>query len=183
MQRPTTETKDEAAPSLTVLCCDVNGAPFNNERDHRSIIGELNFLEKSTRPKIVCAVHQCARFSSKPKQSHASAVKHLCGCLAATKTEGLILWSDPTKSFQVHVDCDFARNWAKEDAMSPPLPSLKLAGHIISCGGCPAPWALKLQTQMALSGAELELVLREIQGFLNQCLGLIWSLIFGCKQS
>ena len=37
-----------------------------------SVIGCLNFLEKSTRPDIACDVHQCARFSADPKQSQAS---------------------------------------------------------------------------------------------------------------
>ena len=42
--------------------------------DYRSVIGKLNFLEKSTRPDISYAVHQCARFSSDPKKSHTQAV-------------------------------------------------------------------------------------------------------------
>jgi hypothetical protein len=101
-----TKTKDKAAPSLTILGRDLNGAPFNEDWDHRSIVGKLNFLEKSARPEIARAVHQCARFSANPRQSHANAVKHLCRCLAATKTKGLTIRVDPTESFEVHVNCN-----------------------------------------------------------------------------
>jgi hypothetical protein len=73
-------------------------------------VGKLNFLEKSTRPVIAYAVHQCARFSSNPKQSHANAIKYLCCCLMAKKDKGLILKADTSKSFEVHVDCNFAGN-------------------------------------------------------------------------
>jgi hypothetical protein len=55
-----TKTKDKAAPSSTILRRDLHGAPFNEQWEHRSVVGKLNFLEKSTRPEIACAVHQCA---------------------------------------------------------------------------------------------------------------------------
>ena len=153
-----TKTKDKAAPSSTILRRDLNGAPFNETWDYRSVIGKLNFLEKSTRPEIAYAVHQCARFSSNPKQSHANAVKYLCRYLAATKTKGLILRADHNKSFEVHVDCDFAGNWVKEDAMNDPSTAKSRTGYIISYGGCPVIWASKLQTEVVLSSTESEYV-------------------------
>jgi Reverse transcriptase (RNA-dependent DNA polymerase) len=42
---------------------------------YRSVIGKLNYLEKSTHPDIAYAVHQCACFSQCPKVEHAKAVK------------------------------------------------------------------------------------------------------------
>jgi hypothetical protein len=57
---------------------DADGKDFDNSFHYRSVIGKLNYLEKSTRPDIAYAVHQCARFSSCPKQSHAEAVKYIC---------------------------------------------------------------------------------------------------------
>jgi hypothetical protein len=62
--KPNTTTKDKAAPSSTILHLDLDGKPFEEQWDYRSIIGKLNFLEKSTRPEIAYAVHQCARFAS-----------------------------------------------------------------------------------------------------------------------
>jgi hypothetical protein len=121
-------------------------------------VGKLNFLEKSTRPEIAYAVHQCARFSSNPKKSHANAIKYLCRYLMGTKDKGLILRADPSKSFEVHVDCDFAGNWVKEDAMNDPSTAKSRTGYVISYGGCPIIWASKLQTEVVLSSTESEYV-------------------------
>jgi hypothetical protein len=148
------KTKEKASPSSTILRRDLNGEPFNEEWDCRSIVGKLNFLERYARPEIAHAVHQCARFSANPKQSHANAVKHPCCCLAGAKTKGLILRVDPTKSFEVHVNCDFASNWVKEDVMSDPSTAKSQTGCIISHGGCPVVWASKLQTEVVLSSTE-----------------------------
>jgi hypothetical protein len=74
----------------------------------------------------------------------------------ATKDEGLILRPDATKSFEVHVDCDFVGNWVKEDAMSDPSTAKSRTGYIISKGGCPVIWASKLQTEVVLSSTESE---------------------------
>ena len=150
--------KDKAAPSSTILCRDLDGAPFQESWDYRSVVGKLNFLEKSTRPEIAYAVHQCARFSSNPRQSHANAVKFLCRYVLATKTKGLLLHADPNKSFEVHVDCDFAGNWVREDAMNDPSTAKSRTGYILSYGGCPVVWASKLQTEVVLSSTESEYV-------------------------
>jgi hypothetical protein len=156
--KPNTKTKDKAAPSSTILHRNLDGDPFVEEWDYWSVIGKLNFLEKSTRPAIAYAVHQCARFASNPKQSHANAVKYLCRYLFATKDKGLILCPDASKSFEVHVDCDFAGNWIKEDAMNDPLTAKSRTGYIISYGGCPVIWASKLQTEVVLSLTESEFI-------------------------
>jgi hypothetical protein len=156
--KPNSKTKDKAAPSSTILRRDLDGDPFIEKWDYRSVVGKLNFLEKSTRPEIAYAVHQCARFASNPRQSHANAVKYLCRYLLATKDKGLILRPDSTKSFEVHVDCDFAGNWVREDAMNDPSTAKSRTGYIISYGGCPVVWASKLQTEVVLSSTESEFV-------------------------
>jgi hypothetical protein len=153
-----TKTRVKAAPSSTILRRDLDGEPFDEDWNYRSIVGKLNFLEKSTRPEIAYAVHQCARFSSNPKKSHANAIKYLCRYLMGTKDKGLILKADPTKSFEVHVDCDFAGNWVKEDAMNDPSTAKSRTGYVISYGGCPIIWASKLQTEVVLSSTESEYV-------------------------
>jgi hypothetical protein len=156
--KPNTKIKEKAAPSSTILRRDLDGEPFDEVWEYRSIVGKLNFLEKSTRPEIAYAVHQCARFSSNPKKSHANAVKYLCRYLMGTKDKGLVLRSDPSKSFEVHVDCDFAGNWVREDAMNDPSTAKSRTGYIISYGGCPILWASKLQTEVVLSTTESEYV-------------------------
>jgi hypothetical protein len=120
--------------------------------------GKVNFLEKSSRPEIAYAVHQCARFSNNPKQSHANALKYLCRYLMATKDKGLILCPDVSKSLEVHVDCNFAGNWVKEDAMTDPSTAKSRTGYIVSHGGCPVIWASKFQTEVVLFSTESEYV-------------------------
>jgi Reverse transcriptase (RNA-dependent DNA polymerase) len=69
---------------------------FENSEDHdnsfhfRSVIGKLNYLEKSTRPDIAYAVHQCARFSANPKTKHTKAVKLIRRYLKYTRDKGII---------------------------------------------------------------------------------------------
>ena len=69
-----TKTKETPTWSTVILHKDTKGEDFNKDFHCRSVIGKLNFLEKSTRPDISYAVHQCAWFSEKPKQSHAEVV-------------------------------------------------------------------------------------------------------------
>jgi hypothetical protein len=68
---------------------DEGGKPFDNSFHYHSIIGELNYLEKSTRPDISHAVHQCASFSSCPMDSHAMAIRYIARYLAGTRNKGI----------------------------------------------------------------------------------------------
>jgi hypothetical protein len=65
--------------SSTVVLTDHQGSPSHNpkEYNYRKVIGKLLYLEKSTRPDISCAVHQCARHCSDPKMQHTIAVKRI----------------------------------------------------------------------------------------------------------
>jgi hypothetical protein len=72
--------------------------------------------------------------------------------------KGLILRPNMSKSFEVHVDCDFAGNWVKEDAMEDPSTAKSRTGYVISYGGCPIIWASKLQTEVVLSSTESKYV-------------------------
>ena len=73
------DTTGRQTPALTstILHQDTNGEAFDERFHYRSVIGKLNFLEKSTRPEIAYAVHQCTRFCANPKKSHAEAVKQI----------------------------------------------------------------------------------------------------------
>ena len=66
-----------------------------NHSTTTSIIGEWlansTFLEKSTRPDISYAVHQCDRFCEYPKQSHGKAVRHLCWYLKSIRDKGKVM--------------------------------------------------------------------------------------------
>ena len=83
--------------STVLLHKDAKGQPMTNEFNYCSVIGKLNFLEKSTRPDIAYAVHQCACFSADPEQSHADAVKRIGRYLKGTPHEGITQRPDPNK--------------------------------------------------------------------------------------
>jgi hypothetical protein len=51
----------------TVLGHNLKGDDFSGRFHYRAVVGELNFLEKGSRPEIVYSVHQCAHFSESPK--------------------------------------------------------------------------------------------------------------------
>ena len=64
-----------ATPALgTPLGTDAKGLPFDEEWDYASVVGMLLYLSSNSRPDIQFAVHQCARFTHCPKNSHAVAV-------------------------------------------------------------------------------------------------------------
>ena len=147
-------------PSLSTILShkDVNGQPMTNEFNYRSVIGKLNFLEKSTRPDIAYAVHQCARFSGDPKQSHADAVKRIGRYLKGSPNVGITLRPDTQQSFQCWVNTDFSGNWKPEGAQHDPMTAKSRSGWIIQYAGCPITWSSKLQTLTALSTTEAEYV-------------------------
>jgi Reverse transcriptase (RNA-dependent DNA polymerase) len=131
-----TKTKGVPALSSSILQRDTDGPDFDEHWSYRSVIGKLNFLEKSTRPDIAYAVHQCARFSAHPKASHASAVRQIVRYLAGTPTQGLIL-SPNEHSFVVWADADFCGNWNKETSVSDIMTAKSRSGYAITYANCP----------------------------------------------
>jgi hypothetical protein len=156
--RYTTKIKKKPAASSVLLRRDLEGEEMNEKWEYRSLIGKLNYLEKSTRPEIAYATHQCSRFSANPKQSHANAVKYLVRYLVGTAEEGIYLRPDVSRAMEVHVDCDFAGNWNREDAHNDASTAKSRTGYVITYAGCPVMWASKLQTEVTLSTTESEYV-------------------------
>ena len=66
--------KETPAASSWILTRNDNGADHDKSFHYHSIIGKLNYLKKATRPDISFATHQCDRYVSYPKKSHARAV-------------------------------------------------------------------------------------------------------------
>jgi hypothetical protein len=153
-----TKPKTIPAPSTILLHRDVEGQPFDEHWSFRSVIGKLNFLEKSSRPDLAFSVHQCARFSSDPKKSHADAIKHIGRYLMGTRDKGIILKPDNQQSFIVYADADFVGNWRKETAESESMTAKSRTGFAITYSGCPISWTSKMQTEVALSTTESEYI-------------------------
>ena len=108
------------------------------------MIGKLLFLEKSTRPDLSHAVHQCARFSHDPKQVHGEAVKRIGRYLKGTSDQGLIMKPNDTNELTLHVDADFAGNWDASIAASDPATAQSRHGYVLHYCGIPLLWASQL---------------------------------------
>ena len=61
----------KSTPSITtkLLHKDADSPDMTLDFHYRSVIGKLNFLEKSTRPDISVSVRQCARFTEHRKDA------------------------------------------------------------------------------------------------------------------
>jgi len=150
-------TKNYPASSTILVRRHLESPEFDQHFHYRAVIGKLNYLEKSTRPDIAYAIHQCARFSQDPREPHGKAVKWIGRYLLKTRTDGLILHPDVTKGFEVYVDADFAGNFHRTESSDPDTARSR-TGYIILYAGCPIYWQSKLQTEIALSTTEAEVV-------------------------
>jgi hypothetical protein len=102
---------------------------------HAAIIGKLNYLEKSTRPDIAYAMHQCARFTSNPKVEQAKAVKAIGRYLAAAVDKGLI-YHPNASGLECYADADFAGNWNKDVSEDDKNTTRSRSGFVIKYAGC-----------------------------------------------
>ena len=169
LQSGSNSKKTPAVPT-NLLHKDTEGKEMTPEFHYRSVIGKLNFLEKSTRPDISVSVHQCAHFSERPMHSHAEAVKQIGHYLLATKDKGLLIHPNEQKFFEFWVDADFSGNWQQRDAQNNPMTAKSHSGWIVRFAGAPITWASKIQTITALSTTEAEYIvlstsLREVIPF------------------
>jgi Reverse transcriptase (RNA-dependent DNA polymerase)/GAG-pre-integrase domain len=155
----TAQSNSRPIPAIAnvVLHAHVDSPPHNEAWHYRSIIGKLNFLEKSSRPDIAYAVHQCARFSENPRIEHTKAVKAIGRYLLSTKTRGLI-FSPATKGLECFADAGFAGSWCPSTAEHDPSTARSRSGFVIKYANCPIFWASKMQTEVALSSTESEYI-------------------------
>jgi hypothetical protein len=68
---------DTPAASTVILERDPECEPHKETWSYQSVIGKLNYLEKSSRPDLAYSVHNATRFSSDPKTKHSQAVKRI----------------------------------------------------------------------------------------------------------
>jgi len=152
-----TKLKKTPAVSSKILHLDKGGEEMQTTWEYRRIIGQLNFLEKSTRPDIAYAVHQCTRFSSDPRASHKIAILRIGRYLMATRTKGIVFEPD-SSSLELWCDEDFSGNWREDTAHLDRSTAKSRTGYIVKYAGCPLTWASKMQTETALSTTEAEFI-------------------------
>ena len=119
---------------------------------------QTKFLRKVNMPHLTYTVHQCARFSADPKQSHVDTVKCIGCYLKGMPNDGITLHPNAQQSFQCWVDADFSGNGRPERAQTDPMTTKSHSGWIIQYARCPITWASKLQTLTALYTMEAEYV-------------------------
>ena len=59
------------------LHAHLNKPPFELNFNYRSMIGKHNYLAQTTRPDIMYATHQLAKYSSNPREPHGEAALDL----------------------------------------------------------------------------------------------------------
>jgi hypothetical protein len=139
------------------LGTDAKGPEFAETWKYRTVVGMLMYLAANTRPDIAYAVHQAARFSHAPGQSHATAVKRILRYLKSTETKGMSMTPTAEQRVDCYVDSDFAGNFAVEHSQDP-VSVKSHTGYIIMYRGTPLLWVSKRQTQIALSTMEAEYI-------------------------
>ncbi len=132
--------------------------PFDLNFNYRSAVCKLNYLAQTTRPYIMYATHQIAKYLSNPRQSHSKAILYLVCYLKKTRNLGLKFKPDSKKHFECYCDVDFSKNWTREFAPVNPSSAKSQSRWIIFHAGCPISWASKLQSQVALSTTEAEYI-------------------------
>ncbi len=126
---------------------------------YRSVIGKLNYLAQTTRPDIVYATHQLAKYSSDPREPYGEVVLYLICYLKKTRDLGTRFNKpDCDKGFKCYCDADFSGNWNRHLAPFNPSTAKSQSGWIVFYVGCPVIWASKLQKQVALSTTEAEYI-------------------------
>jgi histone deacetylase 1/2 len=111
------KAQDTPARSTIIVDRDVDGEPHDQNWSYCSVIGKLNFLEKSLQPDLAYAVHNAARFSSDPKVSHSKAMKRIGRYLLGSRDKGIVMRPDPSRSVEVYADADFCGLFNAETAI------------------------------------------------------------------
>jgi hypothetical protein len=70
-------TKPVPAKVAVLLHAHQDEPAFNLTFNYRSVVGKLNYLAQTTRPDIMYAVHQIAKYSADPREPHREAILYL----------------------------------------------------------------------------------------------------------
>ncbi len=152
------KTKGKETPvGKPLLNQDLNGFSCKHPWLYRGAVGMLSYLSNSVCPDIQMAVHQTARFSVNPMQSHELAIMRIGWYLVDNLERGIQYKIDKSKGLEVYVDADFAGGWSAADSENADN-VLSRTGFVICYANCPIIWCSKLQTETILSTAEAEYI-------------------------
>ena len=113
-----------------------------------ALVGKCMYLATCTRPDILYAIRELARYMSNYGQRHYDAAKHLLRYLQGTRSRGLVYGQTPNL---YPLFCTFSNSdWAMSKGHH------SVSGFIIECAGAPITWSSKQQAIVALSSCEAE---------------------------
>ena len=104
------DSKVKAVPAKVNehLHAHLDKPPFSLNFNYRSMIGKLNYLAQTTRPDIMYATHQLAKYSSNPCKPHGEAALYLVRYLKKSRNIGICFRPDPDKGFECYCNADFS---------------------------------------------------------------------------
>lgn len=137
------------------LVKDTDGEPMKEPWNMRAIVGMLLYLSTNTRPDIAFAVSQVCRFTSNPKQSHATAVKTILRYLKGTMDKGTIVRPTKDVKLDLYVDADFAGTYGVENNSDPDSAKSRM-GYILFLSGWPLLWKSQLLSCISTSTTHAE---------------------------
>ena len=172
-QNAPTSRKTPAHSTVTLTSHEEDTDHDQSKFNYRQVIGKLLYLEKSTRPDISCAVHQCARFSANPKAKHAEAVKRIGRYLLGSQEKGLIMKPN-SDGLECWVDASHASEWSNKSAENDSDTARSRMGYLITYAGFPMHWASKMQTEIALSSTEAEYI--ALSQAMREVIPIMWLL-------
>ena len=68
--------------------------------DYQSVTGKLNYQSQMSRPDIMYATHQIAKYSSDPRMPHGKAIIYLIRYLMRSRNVGIRFSPNPSKGFE-----------------------------------------------------------------------------------
>ncbi len=90
-----------------LLTRDLDGIPWKHTWLYPGGVGMLSYLANTVWLEIQMVVHQTARFSIKPMQSHKLVIMQIRRYLCDNSEDGIIYKVDKTKGLEVYADADF----------------------------------------------------------------------------
>ena len=95
---------------------DLDGKGRKYTWKYRTAVDMLSYLQNTSHPEILMAVHQTAHFSNNPMLSHEKSIMRIGRYLLDTRKRGIIYKPDKSKALECYVDADFAGCWSQANA-------------------------------------------------------------------
>jgi hypothetical protein len=95
---------------------DLDGKGRKYTWKYRTAMGMLTYLQNTSCPEILMAVHQTARFSNNPMLSHEKSIMCIGRYLLDMRKRGIIYKPNKSKGLECYVNANFAGGWSQADA-------------------------------------------------------------------